>query len=55
MLSNIKKGWELGKATRKLVFKDKKLIVFPFVAAIAVIADTEDKDKQVIPWLQTFI
>jgi hypothetical protein len=39
MLSNIKKGWELGKATRKLVFKDKKLMIFPLVAAIAVIAE----------------
>ena len=39
MLSNIKKGWELGKATRKLVFKDKKLMVFPLVAAIAVIIE----------------
>ena len=37
MFSNLKKGWALGKATRKLVFKDKKLIVFPLVAAIAVI------------------
>ncbi len=39
MFSNIKKGWALGKATRKLVFKDKKLMVFPLVAAIAVIAE----------------
>ena len=39
MFSNIKKGWELGKATRKLVFKDKKLMVFPLVAAIAVIIE----------------
>ena len=37
MFSNLKKGWALGKATRKVVFKDKKLIVFPLVAAIAVI------------------
>ncbi len=39
MFSNIKKGWELGKATRKLVFKDKRLMVFPLVAAVAVIAE----------------
>ena len=39
MFSNIKKGWELGKATRKLVFKDKRLMIFPLVAAVAVIAE----------------
>ena len=39
MFSNIKKGWELGKATRKLVFKDKRLMVFPLVAAVAIIAE----------------
>ncbi|MCL4376695.1 DUF6159 family protein [Candidatus Parvarchaeota archaeon] len=39
MFSNLKKGWALGKATRKLVFQDKRLMVFPLVAAVAVIAE----------------
>ena len=39
MFSNIKKGWALGKATRRLVFKDKKLMIFPLISALAVIAE----------------
>lgn len=39
MFSNLKNGWALGKATRKLVFQDKKLMVFPLVTAVAVIAE----------------
>jgi len=39
MFSNLKNGWALGKATRKLVFQDKRLMIFPLVAAVAVIAE----------------
>ncbi len=39
MFSNVGTGWEIGKATRNLVFKDKRLIVFPFLATVAVIAE----------------
>ena len=39
MFSNLKNGWALGKATRKLVFEDKKLMVFPLISGIAVIAE----------------
>lgn len=39
MFSNIKKGWALGKATRRLVFKDKKLMIFPLISALAVIVE----------------
>ena len=39
MFSNIKNGWAMGKATRKLVFKDKKLMVFPIISGLAVIAE----------------
>lgn len=39
MFSNIKKGWAIGKATRKLVFQDRRLMVFPLVSGLAVIAE----------------
>ena len=39
MFSNIKTGWAMGKATRRLVFKDRKLMIFPLVSGLAVIAE----------------
>ncbi|MCL4397063.1 DUF6159 family protein [Candidatus Parvarchaeota archaeon] len=39
MFSNIKNGWTMGKATRRLVFKDRKLMIFPLVSGLAVIAE----------------
>jgi len=39
MFSNIKTGWAMGKATRRLVFKDKKLMIFPIISSFAVLAE----------------
>jgi len=34
MFKNIRKGWEMGKAIRKIVMKDKSLMFYPMVAVI---------------------
>ncbi len=39
MFSNVKRGWAMGKATRNLVFKDKRLMIFPLISGLAVIAE----------------
>ena len=40
MFENITAGWKLGGAVRKLIFEDKKLMVFPIVAAIVILVET---------------
>ncbi len=40
MFENIKSGWKLGSAIRKLVFTDKKLFLFPIIAGIIIIVET---------------
>ena len=40
MFENIKSGWKLGSAIRKLVFKDKKLLIFPIIAGITILVET---------------
>lgn len=39
MFQNIKRGWEIGKATRKLVFQEKNLMIYPIISGIAVLAE----------------
>ncbi len=39
MFENLKKGWAIGKATRKLVFEDKDLFMYPLVSAFAVVLE----------------
>ena len=34
MFENLKNGWKLGSATRKLIFGDKGLLVYPIVGGI---------------------
>jgi hypothetical protein len=34
MFENLKAGWEMGSATRKLVFKDKSLLLYPILAVL---------------------
>ncbi len=40
MFENITSGWKLGSALRKLIFKDKRLLVFPAVAGLVIIFET---------------
>ena len=40
MFERIGAGWKLGKASRKLIFKDKKLLFFPLVSAFFGILET---------------
>ena len=40
MFENITAGWKLGSAVRKLIFEDKKLLVFPVIAAVVILAET---------------
>ena len=39
MFENLKKGWAIGKATRKLVFEDRDLFMYPLVSALAVVLE----------------
>lgn len=34
MFENLKNGWKLGSATRKLIFGDKELLVYPIIGGI---------------------
>ena len=34
MFENLKNGWKLGSATRKLIFGDKGLLVYPIIGGI---------------------
>ncbi len=40
MFENITSGWRLGSAIRRLVFKDKKLLVFPAIAGVVIVLET---------------
>ena len=40
MFENITAGWKLGGAVRKLIFEDKKLMVFPIIAAVVILVET---------------
>ncbi|MBE5728379.1 hypothetical protein IHE51_00785 [Candidatus Parvarchaeota archaeon] len=39
MFENLKKGWAIGRSTRKLVFEDKTLMVYPLISGIVAIAE----------------
>ncbi len=34
MFENLKKGWAIGRSTRKLIFEDKTLMVYPLISGI---------------------
>jgi hypothetical protein len=40
MFENIAAGWKLGSAVRKVVFKDKKVFIFPIIASIILLIET---------------
>ena len=39
MFENLKNGWKIGSTTRKLVFKEKRLFIFPILASIFAIIE----------------
>ncbi len=39
VLGNLRAGWKVGSETRKLVFKDKNLLVFPLISGLVGIAE----------------
>ncbi len=39
MFENLKKGWAIGRSTRKLVFEDKTLMAYPLISGIAAIVE----------------
>jgi len=40
MFENITAGWKLGSAIRKLVFQDRKLVIYPIVSGIVILIET---------------
>ena len=39
MFDNIKKGWAVGSATRKLVFQDKDLLYYPLFGMVVALVE----------------
>ncbi len=40
MFENVKAGWRMGSAVRKLVFNDRKLLLFPIMSGIVILLET---------------
>ncbi len=40
MFENVAAGWKLGAAIRKLVFSDKRLLIFPAIAGMVILLET---------------